>query len=96
VSLANNANFAAYKGDEFAEGISVFAVGCSELVTLVERGKLYGPLAERAVREALQPLLMEDADVIVLGCNHFPALRSVIENVTANQVQILNLLPPPR
>jgi glutamate racemase len=96
VSLANNANFAAYKGDEFAEGISVFAVGCSELVTLVEWGKLYGPLAEQAVREALQPLLMEDADVLVLGCNHFPALRSVIENVTANQLQILNLLPPPR
>jgi glutamate racemase len=51
VSLANNANFVAYKGDESAQGISVFAVGCPELVTLVERGELNGPLAERAVRE---------------------------------------------
>src|SRR5438034_10187665 len=67
--------------DEFAEGIQVCAVGCPELVTLVEQGELDGPVAERTVREALQPVLAEDVDVIVLGCTHFPALRSVIERV---------------
>ncbi len=54
--------------DEFAEGIKVFAVGCPELVTLVEHGELDGPVAEEVVRAALQPVLKEDIDVIVLGC----------------------------
>jgi len=79
--------------DEFAEGIQVCAVGCPELVTLVEQGELDGPVAEQTVREALQPVLDEDVDVIVLGCTHFPALRPLIERVSrasGNEVQIID------
>ena len=76
--------------DEFAEGIEVFAVGCPELVTLVEHGELDGPVAEEVVRAALQPVLKEDIDVMVLGCTHFPALRPVIERITNNRVQVID------
>src|SRR5436309_796410 len=76
--------------DEFAGGIEVFAVGCPELVTLVEHGELDGPVAEEVVRAALQPVLKEDIDVIVLGCTHFPALRPVIERITNNRVQVID------
>jgi glutamate racemase len=76
--------------DEFAGGIEVFAVGCPELVTLVERGELDGPIVEEAVKEALDPLLKEDVDVIVLGCTHFPALRPVIERITHHRIQVID------
>ncbi len=76
--------------DEFAEGILAYAVGCPELVTLVERGELDGPVVEEIVRQALQPVLEQDVDVIVLGCTHFPALRPVIERVAGNQVQVID------
>jgi glutamate racemase len=76
--------------DEFAEGIEVFAVGCPELVSLVEHGELDGPVAEEVVRAALQPILKEDIDVIVLGCTHFPALRPVIERITNKRVQVID------
>lgn len=76
--------------DEFAEGIHAYAVGCPELVTLVELGELDGPVVEETVRQALQPVLEHDVDVIVLGCTHFPALRRVIERVAGNQVQIID------
>ncbi|MDQ2903581.1 MAG: glutamate racemase [Ktedonobacteraceae bacterium] len=76
--------------DEFAEGIQVYAIGCPELVTLVELGELDGPLVEETVRQALHPLLVEDVDVIVLGCTHFPAMRAVIERVAGSQVQIID------
>ena len=76
--------------DEFTGGIQVYAVGCPELVTLVEQGELDGPLVEETVKQALQPILREDVDVIVLGCTHFPALRPVIERITAYQVQIID------
>jgi glutamate racemase len=76
--------------DEFAGGIEVFAVGCPQLVTLVERGDLDGPTVEQAVKEAFDPLLKEDVDVIVLGCTHFPALRPVIERITHNRIQVID------
>jgi glutamate racemase len=76
--------------DEFAGGIEAYAVGCPELVTLVEYGELDGPEVEETVKQALQPILREDVDVIVLGCTHFPALRPVIERITAHQVHIID------
>jgi len=76
--------------DEFADGIQVFAVGCPELVTLVERGEFDGPVVEEAVREGMGPLLVNGVDVIVLGCTHFPALRAVIERVAGNSVQVID------
>src|SRR5438876_7936954 len=76
--------------DEFAEGIEVFAVGCPELVALVEQGELDGPVAEEVVRVALEPILKEDIDVIVLGCTHFPALRPVIERITNKRVRVID------
>jgi glutamate racemase len=76
--------------DEFAEGIKAFAVGCPDLVTLVEQGCFEGPEVEEAVRQALQPVLVENIDVLVLGCTHFPALRPVIERVAGPRVQVID------
>ena len=76
--------------DEFAGGIQAFAIGCPELVTLVEEGQFDGPVVEETVRLALDPILREDIDVIVLGCTHFPALRPVIERVATRQVQVID------
>ena len=76
--------------DEFAGGIQISAVGCPELVTLVEQGVLDGPMAEETVWRALQPLLKEYVDVIVLGCTHFPALRPLIERVAGPGVQVID------
>ena len=93
VAATNQAAKAAYLRqliDEFAGGIQVYAVGCPELVTLVEQGEFDGPVVEETVRQALQPLLAHDVDVIVLGCTHFPALRPVIERITRHKVQIID------
>jgi glutamate racemase len=76
--------------DEFAADIQVYAAGCSELVTLVERGELDSPFAEETLRHALQPLTEKGVDVIVLGCTHFPALRPAIERVVGKDVQVID------
>lgn len=76
--------------DECAEGKQVYTVGCPELVPLVERGECDGPVVEWVVRDALQPLLAYDVDVIVLGCTHFLALRSMIERVAGPEVQVID------
>ena len=93
VAATNQAVKAAYLRhliDNFASGIQVYAVGCPELVTLVERGELDGPAVEETLRHALFPLLSQDVDVIVLGCTHFPAMRPAIERVAGSHVQIID------
>ena len=76
--------------EEFASDIQVYTIGCPELVTLVERGELDGPLVEEKVRQNLQPLLSKEVDVLVLGCTHFPALRPVIECIVGKHVQVID------
>lgn len=76
--------------DDFAADVQVYTAGCSELVTLVEQGKLEGPEVEATLRQSLQPLLANDVDVIVLGCTHFPALRPAIQHVVGPQIQVID------
>lgn len=76
--------------DEFATGIETHAIGCPELVTLVERGELEGPQVEETLRQTLRPLLESKIDVLVLGCTHFPALRPAIERVIGKRIQIVD------
>lgn len=93
VAATNNSAKAAYLRqliDDFAGGIEVYAVGCPELVTLVEHGELEGPLVDETLQQALQPLLAHNVDVIVLGCTHFPALRPAIERLVGKRVQVID------
>ncbi|WP_201365451.1 glutamate racemase [Dictyobacter formicarum] len=76
--------------DDFASDVQVYAVGCPELVTLVEHGELDGPHVDTVLRNALKPLTDKDVDVLVLGCTHFPALRPAIEQVMGKHVQVID------
>jgi glutamate racemase len=76
--------------DDFASDIQVYAVGCPELVTLVERGELNGEIVEQTLRLAFAPLLEKEVDVIVLGCTHFPVLRPAIQRVVGKKVQVID------
>lgn len=48
-------------------------------VELVESGELDSPHARGLVRQAVQALIEEGADTLVLGCTHYPFLRKAIE-----------------
>ena len=93
VAATNQAARAAYLRqliDDYASGVQVYAVGCPELVTLVEHGDFDGPLVEETLQNSLHPLLVNDIDVLVLGCTHFPALRPTIERVVGPHVRVID------
>ena len=50
-------------------------------VELVEKGITTGQEAESTVRTSLMPLLDAGADMIVLGCTHYPFLADTIKKV---------------
>ncbi len=81
--LATEASIAGEKFHQLvhthASGVRVITRPCPRFVELVEAGQLKGPEVETAVDEAVTPLLEAGADVMVLGCTHYPFLRPVIE-----------------
>lgn len=52
-------------------------------VELVEKGTTTGPEADSTVRTSLMPLLDAGADMIVLGCTHYPFLAETIKKIAA-------------
>jgi glutamate racemase len=49
------------------------------LVPLAEEGWVDGEVPRQVVRRYLEPLAAAGVDVVVLGCTHYPLLRTVIE-----------------
>src|SRR5271166_2618715 len=49
------------------------------LVPLAEEGWIEGDVPRLVVRRYIEPLAVAGVDAIVLGCTHYPLLRSVIE-----------------
>lgn len=61
--------------------VGVFQKACPELVDIVEAGEAQSPRAEAALRRDLAEIVALGADVLVLGCTHYPLLRPTIERV---------------
>ena len=76
--------------DDFASAVTVISVACPALVELVETGQLTGPVAEQAIAAYLTPALAAGADVVVLGCTHFPALRAAVVQVVGPTVAVID------
>ncbi len=62
-------------------------------VELVENGILDGEEAEKTVRASVQPLLDQGADILVLGCTHYPFLAPVIRRIAGPDVRIIDPAP---
>lgn len=65
----------------------------SGFVELVESGRLEGPEVEKVVSESLLPLLRAGADIIVLGCTHYPFLLPVMEKIAGPSVRFIDPAP---
>ena len=72
------------------KGIKVITRPAPRFVELVEQGKLYGDYAEQIVRQETEALTETGADVIVLGCTHYPFLKPLIKKSVASHVQIID------
>ncbi|MBN2886241.1 MAG: glutamate racemase [Chromatiaceae bacterium] len=72
------------------QDVEVLAQPCPGLVEQVERGDLDGPETRALVQGYVNPLLARGADVLVLGCTHYPHLRPLIESCAGPAVCVLD------
>lgn len=66
---------------------------CPEWVLAVENGDVSGPKAQELVQAPVRELLDQGADVLVLGCTHFPFLHDAIRACAGPAIPILETGP---
>jgi len=102
-TIRSRAYFAAIKDENPA--IEVYEHATPAFVPMVEAGEVSGPAVEAAVRTSLAPLLGDrDADgdfvfplpasaridTLLLGCTHYPLLRTAISAVAGDRIAIVD------
>ncbi len=70
--------------------LKVCSAPCPLLVPIAEEGWVNHPVTEQIVREYLAPLVSESIDTLILGCTHFPVLKSAIQKVAGDGVTIVD------
>lgn len=69
---------------------TVFQQACPLLVPLVEEGWENDPITNLIVYRYVAPLIDAGIDTLILGCTHYPALRSNIERATQGRIKLVD------
>lgn len=72
------------------QGLEVRERACPLFVPLAEEGWLDGDVPTRVARAYLGPLVADGIDTLILGCTHYPLLRSVIASVCGERVALVD------
>ena len=75
--------------ERVAAGIRIVAQPCAGLAEHIERGDLDGERIEQLLRGFVEPLLTERADVIVLGCTHYPLVAHIVQRIAGPGVAVI-------
>jgi len=72
------------------ENADITAAPCPLFVPLAEEGWIDHPVTEMVAREYLNEFRTRDIDALVLGCTHYPLLKSVISRVMGTSVELVD------
>ena len=75
---------------EYDPRIQVIGQACPLLVPLVEEGWLKDKVTVEVTKRYLDPLLEQGVDTLILGCTHYPLLRSLMRQVAGESVTLVN------
>lgn len=70
--------------------VKVFSCACPMFVPLVEEGWVNDAVTSRVVAKYLAPLRERGIDTLVLGCTHYPLLKSKIKAFMGRAVRLID------
>jgi glutamate racemase len=85
-----NSNAYTHAIRQLDQGIEVFARECPLFVPLAEEGWVDHKVTELVAREYLFPFTLEKIDTLILGCTHYPLLRSAIRAALGTGVILID------
>ncbi len=68
----------------------IFSQACPLFVPLVEEGWFDHPATRLIAQEYLKPVVAEKVDTLVLGCTHYPLLRSLLQDIVGRKVKLID------
>ena len=68
----------------------VMGRACPLFVPLVEEGWIKDPVTVAVAERYLQPFKESDIDTLILGCTHYPLLRSTVREIMGEGVNLVN------
>lgn len=78
-----------YIGD-LKKDASVIGKACPLFVPLVEEGLLEDPVTDEIAMRYLSELIDSGIDTLILGCTHYPLIRSTVRRIMGDQVTLVN------
>ncbi len=80
--------------EEFAPDKRVINIGCDGLEDLVEAGEVRTRRTAALLERYLAPVRQSEADVVGLGCTHYPFLRRRIKRILGPRVRVYDPARP--
>ena len=70
--------------------LHVYSQACPLFVPLVEEGWLDHEVTRLTAKEYLKPVFVESIDALVLGCTHYPLLKSLLQDVAGPGIKLVD------
>lgn len=75
---------------EIDSRIKVIGKACPLFVPLVEEGLWQDPVTDEIASRYLGELIASDIDTLILGCTHYPLIRSTVGRIMGEEVTLVN------
>lgn len=75
---------------ELNKDVTIYGKACPLFVPLVEEGLWQDPVTDEIAKRYLAELIDLDIDTLILGCTHYPLIRSTLGRIIGEDVTLVN------
>ena len=75
---------------ELNKQVTIYGKACPLFVPLVEEGLWQDPVTDEIAKRYLNELIDIDIDTLILGCTHYPLIRSTLGRIVGDGVTLVN------
>lgn len=76
--------------EELDKNVTIYGKACPLFVPLIEEGLWEDPVTDEIARRYLTELIDIDIDTLILGCTHYPLIRSTLGKIMGERVTLVN------
>jgi len=75
---------------ELNKDVTIYEKACPLFVPLVEEGLWQDPVTDEIAKRYLSELIDLDIDTLIMGCTHYPLIRSTLGRIIVEEVTLVN------
>ena len=75
---------------EINKDVTIYGKACPLFVPLIEEGLWIDPVTDEIAKRYLTELIDLDIDTLILGCTHYPLIRSTLGRIIGEDVTLVN------